>query len=229
MTQPATKNPRFTIIYGLILTSVLFLCFSVGSKAFSILAGPGLSLDTRFVISRLFFWLCFVIILVYVSKAERQRLLLWNDESYPVGYYILSVIVILLIIVFGSAIIGLTLKRLDLLKLSPAITLMRNMSAPVKLLGIITAGVLEELIFRGYMIPRLKLFFKSGHWPVILSSIIFAAGHWGYGTAINILVPLFIGLVFGYHYYKYRNINILIICHLLIDLNAMFTPDFIKH
>jgi hypothetical protein len=45
-----------------------------------------LPLDTRFVISRLFFWLCFVIILVYVSKAERQRLLLWDDESYPVGY-----------------------------------------------------------------------------------------------------------------------------------------------
>ncbi|QEC76742.1 CPBP family intramembrane glutamic endopeptidase [Mucilaginibacter ginsenosidivorax] len=229
MTQLATKNPRFTIIYGLILTAVLFLCFSVGSKVFSILAGPGLSLDTRFIISRLFFWLCFVIILVYVSKAERQRLLLWDDEPYSVGYYILSVIVILLIIVFGSGIIGLTLKRLDLLKFSPTITLMRNMSTPVKLLGIITAGVLEELIFRGYMIPRLKLFFKSGHWPVIISSVIFALGHWGYGTAINVLVPLFIGLVFGYHYYRYRNINILIICHLLIDLNAMFTPDLIKH
>lgn len=229
MTQFATKNPRVTIIYGLILSAVLFLCFSVGSKVFSILAGPGLPLDTRFVISRLFFWLCFVIILVYVSKAERQRLLLWDDERYSVGYYILSVIVILLIIVFGSAIIGLTLKRLDLLKFSPAITLMRNMSAPVKLLGIITAGVLEELIFRGYMIPRLKLFFKSGHWPVIISSVIFAAGHWGYGTLINILVPLFIGLVFSYHYYKYRNIKILIICHLLIDLNAMFITSLIKH
>jgi membrane protease YdiL (CAAX protease family) len=229
MTQLVTKNPRVTIIYGLILSAVLFLCFSVGSKVFSILAGPGLSLDTRFVISRLFFWLCFVIILVYVSKAERQRLLLWDDERYSVGYYLLSVIVILLIIVFGSAIIGLTLKRLDLLKFSAAITLMRNMSTPVKLLGIITAGVLEELIFRGYMIPRLKLFFKSGHWPVIISSAIFALGHWGYGTLINILVPLFIGLIFGYHYYKYRNIKILIICHLLIDLNAMFITSLIKH
>jgi len=229
MTQFATKNPRVTIIYGLILSAALFLCFSIGSKLFSSLAAPALSLETRFVISRLFFWLCFVIILIYVSKAERQRLLLWDDERYSVGYYILSVIVILLIIVFGAAIIGLALKRFDQLKFSAAITLMRNMSAPVKLLGAITAGVLEELIFRGYMIPRLKLFFKSAHWPVIISSVIFGVGHWGYGTLVNVLVPLFIGLVFGYHYYKYRNIKILIICHLLIDLNAMFTPDLIKH
>jgi membrane protease YdiL (CAAX protease family) len=163
-----------------------------------------------------------------VSKVEQQRLLLWEDKHYSVGYYILSVIVILLIILFGAAIIGLTLKHFNLLKLSAAITLMRNMGAPAKLLGAVTAGVLEELIFRGYMISRLKLFFKSGHWPVIISSVIFGVGHWGYGTAINVLVPLFIGLVFGYHYYKYRNIKILIICHLLIDLNAMFNTMAVK-
>ncbi len=219
---PLAENSNSkVIINGLILTIVLLICFTVGSKIFSLLTAESLSISTRFVLTRLAFWLVFVAILLYVVLKEKQPLLLWPEVRYSIGLGILSVVAILFIIVIGTIFIALPFKLWGTLKASNAILAMLKMSIPVKILGIITAGVLEELIFRGYMIPRLNLFFKSQHPPVIISSVIFGLGHFGYGTPINVLVPLLIGLVFGYYYYHYRNIKILIICHLLIDTNAL--------
>ncbi|GAA3969285.1 CPBP family intramembrane glutamic endopeptidase [Mucilaginibacter dorajii] len=218
-----------TVLKGLILTAVLLVCFSVGAKLFSVNTASSLSIDTRFFVSRMFFWAYFAAIYLYVKIREKQALLLWPEVGYSVWFYILSVIVILLVIIVFAGVATVILRSLGMLKLSKAMALLLHMNVPVKLLGIFTAGFLEEFIFRGYMIPRLQLFFKNQHLPIIISSIIFGLLHLGYGTLVNVVVPVIIGLVFGYHYHKYRNIKILIICHLLIDLNALFTPMLIKH
>jgi uncharacterized protein len=86
---------------------------------------------------------------------------------------------------------------------------------------VITAAVCEELIFRGYLMPRLQLYFKSKWFPIIISALIFGAGHAAYGTIINTAVPLFIGLLFGWYYQQYRNIKVLILCHFLIDFISL--------
>jgi membrane protease YdiL (CAAX protease family) len=93
----------------------------------------------------------------------------------------------------------------------------------------ITAGITEELMLRAYLIPRLQLLFKNDYIPVIVSSVLFGFLHFGYGTALNIVGPMVIGLIFGFHYVRYRNIKILIIVHflwdyLLIALKIHFTP-----
>jgi membrane protease YdiL (CAAX protease family) len=218
-----------TVLKGLILTAVLLVCFSVGAKIFSVNTASSLSIDTRFFVSRMFFWAYFAAIYLYVMIREKQALLLWPEINYSVGFYILSVIVILLAIIVFAGVVTVILRSLGMLKQSKAMPLLLHMNVRVKLLGIFTAGFLEELIFRGYMIPRLQLLFKNHHLPIIISSIVFGLLHLGYGTVINVVVPVIIGLVFGYHYQRYRNIKILIICHLLIDLNALFTPLLIKH
>jgi membrane protease YdiL (CAAX protease family) len=223
------QSKHKTIIKGLALTLVLLTIFTLSSKFLPGFASSNLSINTRMLITRVVFWLIFAVIYWYVAENEKQPFIVWPEQSYSVGYYILSVIIILIVIVVGTAVIILPLKAAGLLKYSHFLGLIKSISVPVKLLTIITAGFLEEFIFRGYMIPRLKLFFKSEHPPIIISAIIFGLGHVGFGTLINVLIPMLIGLVFGYHYYKYRNLKILIICHLLIDLNAMFTPMVAKH
>jgi membrane protease YdiL (CAAX protease family) len=228
MTDISMPKQHKVIINGLILTFVLMCCFTAGSKILSVLTGDTLSLTTRFVLTRLTFWLFFVVILLYVVIKEKDTLLLWPEQAYSIWIFVLSVAAILLVILLGSILIALPFKLWGHIKISDAMVAMLQMSVPVKLLGIITAGVVEELIFRGYMIPRLTLFFKSRHPPVIISSVIFALGHIGYGTALNVLIPLLIGLVFGYHYYRYRNIKILIACHILIDANALLNTA-LKH
>ena len=223
------RKENAVILNGLILTVALLFCLTVGSKVFSMLTAQSLSMQTRFTITRLALWLCFAVIYVYVLNKEKQPLLLWTENRYSIGFSILSVFAILMVILIGAIIIALPFKLWGTLKVSNAMLLMLKFSIPVKLFGIFTAGLLEELIFRGYMIPRLSLFFKGKHLPVIISSVIFSLGHTGYGTVINVLIPLLIGLVFGYHYQKYRNLKILIICHLLIDYNALIGFFHVKH
>jgi membrane protease YdiL (CAAX protease family) len=223
------QSEHKTIIKGLVLTFLLLTAFTLSSKLLPGFASSNLSINTRMLITRLAFWLIFVIIYCYVIKTEKQPFIIWQEQRYNIGYYLLSVIVILIVIIIGAAAITLPLKAAGLLKQTPFLALIKTISVPIKLFTIITAGFLEEFIFRGYMIPRLKLFFKSEHPPIIISAVIFGLGHVGFGTLVNVLIPMLIGLVFGYHYYKYRNLKILIICHLLIDLNAMFNPMVTKH
>jgi len=49
------------------------------------------------------------------------------------------------------------------------------------------------------------------------------AVHLGYKTAGEAIFTLLFGLVFGYHYQKYRNIRVLVIVHCLVDLFAILT------
>jgi membrane protease YdiL (CAAX protease family) len=85
----------------------------------------------------------------------------------------------------------------------------------------LTAGITEELMFRAYLIPKLQILFKSAYAPPILSSVFFGFLHVGYGTALNVAGPMVIGLVFGFHYMKYRNIKILMIAHFLWDYGLL--------
>jgi membrane protease YdiL (CAAX protease family) len=229
MIQFIRKNQHATIVYGLLLTAALFLCFTIGSKVFTKLTVQSLSMETRFVVTRLAFWLCFAVIYWYVLSKEKQSFLLWTEKRYSIGFSILSIFAILLVILIGAIIIALPIKLWGTLKISNAMLLMLKLSFPAKLFGVFTAGLLEELIFRGYLIPRLQLFFKNQHLPIIISAVLFGLLHVGYGTIVNVLIPIWIGLVFGYHYYKYRNLKMLIICHILIDYNALIGFFHIKH
>ena len=85
----------------------------------------------------------------------------------------------------------------------------------------VTAGFVEELLFRGYLLPRLALLFNNSLVAVIVSSVLFGLMHFGYGTVINMVGPFIIGLVFAIYYWKFRNIKVLIFCHFTWDLMAL--------
>jgi hypothetical protein len=87
----------------------------------------------------------------------------------------------------------------------------------------LTAAVVEELIFRGYLMPRLAAVLNSNWLAVVISALVFAICHSTYGTLQNILVPFLIGLIFGIFYLKYRNIKVLMICHFVFDLIGLIS------
>jgi len=89
---------------------------------------------------------------------------------------------------------------------------------PLMFFTLITAGIMEELVFRGYLLPRLNLLFKNKWLSIVLSSILFGLIHLGWGTIQNVVVPFFIGIIFAIFYERYRNIKILMLCHFLWDL-----------
>jgi len=82
----------------------------------------------------------------------------------------------------------------------------------------LTAGVTEELVFRGYLQPRLELLFKNPYWAIVISSLIFGLAHIMYGTVKNVIDPFFIGLGLAIYYWRYRNIKVAMVFHFLWDL-----------
>lgn len=175
-------------------------------------------------LSRTSFWVCLAALFVYAYKVERQPVLLWQETQQPPEFYIVSAIVIMLSIFFSSFIIGLLLKLAHVggasQRFMQIINLFRS-NTVLMVFTCITAGVVEEYFCRGYLMPRLQLLFNRGYITIIVSSLVFAFLHIGYGTINQVIGPFVIGLIFAIHYYKYRNIKVIMFCHFLWDLQAL--------
>jgi len=219
LTISPTKNPA--ILRGIILSLVLLLLWELITKLFIPAITPTASKNTLILISRLLFWLYVLAVWLYAFKIERQPILLWSEKEYNIGTNALSVVLVLLGIIAGSAVINICIKLLHLTPSSVVIKTFANIPGWLKLFTVITAAVGEELIFRGYLIPRLQLYFKSIWTPIIISALLFGLAHASYGTLSNTLGPLYIGLIFGWYYQKYNNIKVLMICHFIIDFVAL--------
>ena len=217
MTSPdLSKRPL--ILAGIIISFSIFL---LGSTLLTFLLKPAhLSEEAIMFISRIFFWICLLAMVAYAAGIEKQRFLLWTERKYNPEIYLISVIALLLILLAGIVLVGRIESSLGLLKKSAKLTGMVSVLRQNKWLLIftcLTAGVTEELIFRGYLIPRLQLFFTNTLPPLIISSLLFGLAHLGYGNIAQVVGPVFIGFIFALYYQKYRNIKVLILCHFLWD------------
>ena len=185
-----------------------------------------------FWLGRLSIWVCLLFIYLFVSQIEKQKFLLWTEIPLNFTEYFKSFFRIIFAIIVGAIIIGLTLKFLGNdpkqdSKFVEIIQILKN-SFPLLVFTCLTAGITEELIFRGYLMPRLQLFFNNNYASIIISSVLFGLMHIGYGTIMQIIGPVFIGFVFAVHYQKYRNIKILIFCHFFWDFMSIMANAYLK-
>ncbi len=90
----------------------------------------------------------------------------------------------------------------------------------------ITAGVCEEALFRGYLMTRLRILFKSDSWlwPLLISSVIFGAAHGYQGPHGMILLSVY-GLILGGIFIYTKSLWPVIVVHALQDLLALFFPQ----
>lgn len=175
-----------------------------------------------FLYSRFYFWGMVIFVYLYAHYIEKQNLLLKKSSHKGIRFYLLSIVGITIAILIANLIAVLILKALGY-PVNQHGEYLKNMlkvlrSHPILLLfTCITAGVTEEIIFRGYIQTRIELIFNSPILGIILSSIFFSLAHALYGTAVQVVVPFGIGLIFAIYYYKYRNIYVLIIFHFFFD------------
>jgi hypothetical protein len=178
-----------------------------------------------FFASRLLIWGSLGFIFYFARFIEQQPLLLWKEAENNILTYFLSVLAVLGVVYFGAGIIGGILYVITHSKGSAKLFEMVQFfkhNIPLLLFTAATAGVVEELIFRGYLQPRLELLFKNSWAAIIVSALLFGLLHITYGTLSNVVIPIFIGLVFAWYYQKFRNIKVLIACHFLIDTISLF-------
>lgn len=182
----------------------------------------GMSYTQRVIVSEMLEWVCAGMMFLYAWYAEGNDFLLWKEKKQSAGFYIGSVVVIFILQMVATMIARIPFylgyhENNDIAKKIAAIIT----SYPLLLIGTcLTAGIIEEFIFRGYILSRLSLFFKSEHWPVIISALIFTSVHLAYKTIHELIFVFLIGLIFGYYYQRYRNLTVLIIVHFAIDLVA---------
>lgn len=87
----------------------------------------------------------------------------------------------------------------------------------------ISAGVCEEIIYRGYLLRYLQASpwgFPLG-WSLLASSAVFGLAHLGQGVK-GLLATAFIGLILGGLYIGTGSLLFPILVHALIDLRALF-------
>ena len=176
----------------------------------------------RLICSRFLIWAVFGLMLLYARYGEVQRFMLWDDERYDIGVLI-GFVILLFLLIFIAGIVAHIPFYFGLREKNEAGHKMQQVMdryPMVMIFTVATAGITEELIFRGYMIPRLSLFFKNKNIPVFISAALFSFIHLGYKNVAELIFTLLFGLIVGFHYQKFRNIHVLIIVHFLWDLMA---------
>jgi len=204
------------VILGMILPFLIVPFLSL------ILHQKGQTFTFLFFESRFIIWATLGLLFLYARYGEVQKFLLWNEEKYDWTFYVLWIIGLYglcFIAQFISAIpylMGLREKSPNMARL---LQLMKQFPA-FAMFTAITAGITEELFFRGYVMSRLALFFKNKHQQVLISAALFCAIHISYHLWRETIFSFLIGLIFGYHYQRYRNIKVLMVVHFIVDAVA---------
>jgi membrane protease YdiL (CAAX protease family) len=215
------KPNKYTLIIGIILVLAIPIALS---RLLTLVHTDNFNL---MLISRFIFWSEVGLLFLYARKIEGQEFLLW-DENYPVEFFI-KWIVLLYLFSFAAGLVS-------------AVPLLfgykDNVAIVMKWLKVIvahnwmlvfcavTAGITEELIFRAYLLTRLQQLIKNTYMPIIISAAMFSALHYNYFSLRETIFTFLIGVIFGVHYQKFRNIHVLIIVHFLIDFLSFLIARF---
>ena len=225
MDASTQKQLKKDMLYGSIsILVLLIIVMSMGRRLIYYILGSTTMNGTFIFIAELFYWFSLLFIWFYALKIEKQNLLIWPETHYDIwmhAKYILAIFGTIFIIAIPVMI---PLNYFHLIKESARATELRTIlqaNRPLLFFAALTAGITEEFIFRGYLLPRFVVFFKNPYIAIIVSSVLFGLLHLGYGTLSQVVGPLIIGLVLGYYYWKFRNIAIVIIAHFLWDFISL--------
>ena len=226
-------NGKYSV--GILLTFVLLA--SVMLYVFAILSFfTGIKNNTYagFYISRIILWMVLLIIFLYSMLVEKGPLLLIKDKKYNIRFYVKAIISLYLTCVLGSAFLNLLIHLINGERTSDKLlqfSILFKNNYFLIIFTCLTAGVMEELLMRGYIQPRIERIYKSPVAGVIVSAALFGILHSTYGTISQVVTTFFIGIIFALFYKKYSNLTILIICHFMIDFISLMIMSFIdfKH
>lgn len=146
--------------------------------------------------SRGLMWLSVGVVFWYATKVEQQPFLTWQETKRTFWHYLLAIITIYFAISICAVIINAILSLAGIHQQSARLKDMVLYMRAHKLLLIftcLTAGIMEELLFRGYLMPRLEAVTSSKVSSIIISALMFGGLHFGYGTITNVLGQLLLG------------------------------------
>lgn len=223
LTYPNKPN-NITLFSGVALPVVWFILFGI------LLGHWQITYYDKLFYSCFGYWALALALLFYALKIEWQPLLIWKEENNSIGFFLLSVFLLYLSTI-GAAIVSAVPILLGMHEnnalMKKIITTVTGHQAMIFFIAL-TAGVTEEIIFRGYILTRLLQGFKNNATAVIVSSLLFAALHYKYNSLRELIFTFLIGVLFSIYYIKYRNIKAIIATHFLIDYINMNIATHLK-
>jgi len=222
------ESPRPPVIFAGVagMIFLLFLLITTGGTGLLRLLGLTHSLAVAVFANRTLFWVCLGLVWWFAIKVEKQPLLLWKERRQGFWHYVgaltlLPVVITVALILVNSLLYALIHKTEHSEALERMIRYCR--AHPFLLFySAITAGFTEELLMRGYLLPRLEVLVRNRGLAIFLSSLLFGLGHYRYGTIRNIVGAMVIGLAIAIYYNRYRNIKVAIVFHILWDTAAFY-------
>jgi len=220
---------------GILLTFVLLaaVMIYIFPLIYFITGTKGIT-PVSFFYTRVALWIVLALVFLYNFFVEKNPFLLWKEKKYSAFFYTKSVARLYFTCLIGTFVIGIMIKLLIKEGMSSKMVQISSAFKNNYLLIIficLTAGVVEELLMRGYIQPRIEKIYNNSYCGIFISAVLFGILHSAYGTFGQVLVPFFIGTVFALFYKQYSNIKILIICHFMYDFVSMMIMNFIdiKH
>ncbi|HTD41500.1 MAG TPA: CPBP family glutamic-type intramembrane protease, partial [Mucilaginibacter sp.] len=156
LTYPNKPNNAILLI-GILLAFIVPLLLTLW------IGGMHMDYYDKLFYSRFFYWGTVLVLLGYALKIERQPLLIWTESETTIGYFLLSVLVLYLLSIAAAIVSAITM----LFGAHESNAMMKKIIETVKGHSLIvffialTAGVTEELIFRGYLLTRMVQLFKN--------------------------------------------------------------------
>lgn len=92
-------------------------------------------------------------------------------------------------------------------------------------MAVVIAGVVEEILYRGYAIETLKDLTGSDAVAAVVATLIFGLAHapaWGWGPAVSATAS---GVVATAVYLWTRDLDALMICHVITDFAGIVLPN----
>lgn len=216
------ESKRNLTIISILIPIVLFLI--ILTRFFGLIYF-GNTPEISFWILRILFWVAVLITWLFAKKIEKKNFLLWTEQKRRPLFYLISVIVILVGITLLVNVISIAEHKFRLVEnntnINNIIEIMCN-NKSLLIFTCLTAAFTEELIYRGYLLPRLQIVFNNVWISIILSSALFALSHFNYSDLNRMLFPFIIGIIFSCFYYRYRSLTVLIICHFLMDFYSLY-------
>lgn len=118
----------------------------------------------------------------------------------------------LVAIFLGGIVINLLTSQAGVNDQSKVVETVNAFSYEVILMAILLAPIGEELLFRGFLTKR---------FGIIISSLLFGIVHIAYGSYVEIIGAIYIGLVLAYIFKKTESIMPCILTHFLYNLMAI--------
>lgn len=212
-------------IFGLILSLVIPAFYVLFINP--VLVKPNVPVQASILLGFAVLWALAAGVLVYTRTVERLPLatigwkpLPWKQELLAVGLGIaLSLLVPVLTL--------LTSRVFPPANTGTVTQVATSSTWWILLISVFTAGITEEILFRGYALERLEGLTKN-RWVSGLVSLAFfvsihAAG-WNIAHIIAVVIPL--GVILTGLYFWKRNLLFVMIVHVLIDLPLVFMALF---